>query len=86
MNGITPDEAQGEAGGWVLDWEAFEKVTHNMGLTNNARRAEALDMSHTSLSKIRSKKMRPGGKFIKATATIGIPFNAIFVRSEKAAN
>lgn len=69
---------------WVLDIEVFDRITANMGLSNDILRAEAMDIDHSSLSKIRAGKFRPGRKFILGAASIGIPFDAIFTKKAAA--
>lgn len=63
---------------WELDLVVFDWIMSEKGFTNNAQCAKALGMDRASLSKIRSGSQRPGGKFITATASIGIPFDVIF--------
>lgn len=63
---------------WELDIEVFDRIMNDLGFTTDISRAEAIGMDHSSMSKIRSGAFRPGRKFILGTASIGIPFAAIF--------
>jgi hypothetical protein len=77
VNGINPSGMTG-AVEWEFDFDAFIRITHEMGLTTDVKRAEAMGIHYSSISKIRSEENRPGRKFIEGTATIGIPFAEIF--------
>lgn len=67
---------------WELDYAVFNRIMNDKGLITNKQRGEAIGMDHSSLSKIRSGRFRPGRKFILGTASIGIPFAAIFRKRE----
>ena len=65
---------------WQLDLKVFNRIMAEKGLVTNEQCAEAIGMDESSVSKIRRGKFRPGRKFILGTASIGIPFAAIFSR------
>ncbi|MEU8264945.1 helix-turn-helix transcriptional regulator [Micromonospora sp. NPDC048999] len=70
------------AGAVALRVEEFDRITERMGYSNDAERAKAIGVSHTTISRLRSGKIRPGGRFIAATlATLGVPFETVFERA-----
>jgi transcriptional regulator with XRE-family HTH domain len=74
----TPTTA---AGAVALRVEEFDRITRRMGYSNDAERAKAIGVSHTTISRLRSGKLRPGGRFIAATlAALNVRFEDIFER------
>lgn len=74
----TPTKA---AGAVALRVEEFDRITRRMGYSNDAERAKAIGVSHTTISRLRSGKLRPGGRFIAATlCALNVPFEDVFER------
>ncbi|MBC9001316.1 helix-turn-helix domain-containing protein [Micromonospora aurantiaca (nom. illeg.)] len=59
----------------------FDRITEKLGLSNDTERAKAIGVSHTTISRLRSGKLRPGGKFIALTLTaLNVRFEDVFER------
>lgn len=65
--------------GTSVDFDAFDRMTCELGLTDDQLRAAALDMDVSGLSRMRGGKAQPGNRFIARTVFgLGIPFAAVF--------
>lgn len=63
----------------VMRFEVFDALCNARGLDQDLKRARALGISHTTLSRIRSGHRSAGGKVIRrAIELLGVPYAALF--------
>lgn len=62
----------------VFDWDTWDAIMTNLGYPPGAKRDQAMRMNHSTLSRIKSGKSKPGAKFIDRTEALGIPYKAVF--------
>lgn len=63
----------------ALRSDVFDALCNARGLDTDLKRSQALKISHTTMSRIRSRKANPGGKFIAAALELlNVPYAALF--------
>ena len=63
----------------AMRFEVFDALCNARGLDQDLKRARALGISHTTLSRLRSGHTSAGGKVIRrAIELLGVPYAALF--------
>lgn len=78
MSASKPIARAKEAEADDFDLEVWTDLMSALGHTTDYQRAKALEMSQSTISRLRAGKSRPGREFIRRTVELGIPYKVVF--------
>jgi len=69
--------------GTAVDIDAWTRQLEALGYEDDSSRAKAIEVHHSTVSRVRAGTQRPGAAFITGTLNLGIPFASCFIRGDR---